>query len=308
MPEASKVSTLGRLRALAELARPANIVTAWADILAGVAAAGVAQSLIELVDTAAFEQLPWLILSTTGLYGGGVVFNDVFDASLDAEERPDRPIPSGRISRAAAGVWGGVLLLVGIVAAGLVSWAAAGIALGVAACAIIYDGYGKHHLVLGPVNMGVCRGGNLLLGAAVLPAAISEIWFIALLPIAYISAITAISRGEVHGGSARTGILAIGLILAVIAGLLALALLDRYSIWSAAPFVLILTGAVLPPFMMAAQSPTPDNIGSAVHAGVLALIVLDAVLVAGFSGWLAGLITLILLPISIGLGRLFDVT
>lgn len=308
MPEASKVSTLGRLQAFVELARPANIITAWADILAGVAAAGVAQSLIELVDTAAFEQFPWLILATTGLYGGGVVYNDVFDAPLDADERPERPIPSGRISRTGAGIWGGMLLLLGIVAAGMVSWTAAGIAIGVAACALVYDGYGKHQLVLGPINMGVCRGGNLLLGAAILPAAIPEIWFIALLPIVYISAITAISRGEVHGGSSRTGIVAIGLILVVIAGLLALALLDRYAIWSAAPFVLILAGAVLPPFITAAQSPTPDNIGSAVHAGVLALIVLDAVLVAGFSGWLAGLITLVLLPISIGLGRLFDVT
>ena len=35
---------------------------------------------------------------------------------------------------------------------------------------------------------------------------------------------------------------------------------------------------------------------------------IDAVLVAGFSGWLPGLLTLALLPLSIGLGRLFDVT
>lgn len=298
----------GRLRTYLELMRPANIVTAWADILAGVAAAGVARSLIQFVDSAALEQLPWLLLATTGLYGGGVVFNDVFDAPLDAEERPERPIPSGRISRTAAGIWGAVLLLTGILAAGVVSWTAAIVAVGVAACALVYNAYGKDHVVLGPINMGLCRGGNLLLGAAILPRALPEIWFIALLPIAYISAITAISRGEVHGGSARTGVLAIALIAAVLLGLVSLGLMDRYEIWTAAPFLLILAGAVLPPFITAAQSPTAENIRSAVHAGILALIVFDAVLVAGFSGWLTGLLALVLLPISMGLGRVFDVT
>jgi 4-hydroxybenzoate polyprenyltransferase len=297
-----------RLRAYIELIRPANIVTAWADILAGVAAAGVAQSFIQLVDSAAVGQLPWLLLATTGLYGGGVVFNDVFDAPLDADERPERPIPSGRISRTAAGIWGTILLAGGVFAAALVSWTAAALAVGITICALVYDAYGKHHLVFGPINMGTCRGGNLLLGAAVLPTSIPEIWFIALLPIVYISAITAISRGEVHGGTHRTGWLAVALLVGVLAGLLALGLLDRYAVWTAAPFLLILAGTVLPPFLTAAWSPEPENVRSAVHAGILSLIVLDTVLVAGFSGWLTGLVTLALLPLSIGLGRVFDVT
>lgn len=301
-------SSRGRLRAYLELVRPANIVTAWADILAGFAASGAAQSFIHVVDTPGLSQLPWLLLATTGLYGGGVVFNDFFDAPIDASERPERPIPSGRISRTAAAVLGAILLVVGVLAAGLVTWTAGGIAVGIALCALLYDAFGKHSVILGPLNMGVCRGGNLLLGAAVVPAAISQIWFIALLPIAYISGITAISRGEVHGGTQRTGLLAVGLIGLVLAGLLALSFLQQYGFWEAVPFVVFLAGTVLPPFITAARSPKPEHIRSAVHAGVLALIILDAVLVAGFSGWLAGLLTLALLPLSIGLGKLFDVT
>lgn len=297
-----------RLRAYFELIRPANIVTAWADILAGFAASGAAQSVIHVVDSAGVSQLPWLLLATTGLYGGGVVFNDVFDAPVDASERPERPIPSGRVSRTAAGVFGAVLLAAGVAAAGTVTWTAGILAVGIAVCAVLYDAFGKRSAVLGPLNMGLCRGGNLLLGAAAVPAALSQIWFIALLPVAYISAITAISRGEVHGGTHRTGLLAVGLIGLVLTGLLALSFLQQYGFWEAAPFVLILAGMVLPPFITAARSPTPEHIRTAVHAGVLALIILDAVLVAGFSGWLAGLLTLALLPLSIGLGKLFDVT
>src|SRR5262245_63491269 len=32
-------------------------------------------------------------------YSGGMALNDAFDAEIDARERPERPIPSGRVSR-----------------------------------------------------------------------------------------------------------------------------------------------------------------------------------------------------------------
>lgn len=73
--------------------RPANIVTSVADILAGIAVSGF---LMEV--TLSFDFIyPMILLciATIGLYGGGVVFNDVFDASLDKVERPERPIPKG---------------------------------------------------------------------------------------------------------------------------------------------------------------------------------------------------------------------
>lgn len=302
------VSRQSSLWGYLELARPANIVTAWADILAGFAASGVMQSLVTLADSSFVIDLSWLLLATTGLYGGGVVFNDVFDAGLDAEERPERPIPSGRVSQTAAATWGAFLLALGVISAAFVSWTAAALATLVAACALIYDRWGKHHTLGGPINMGLCRGGNLLLGVAVLPGMLAEVWFLALLPIVYIAGITAVSRGEVHGGSRATGVLAVGLETAVLLGLLAIGWAADYSVLEALPFVLLLAGRVLPPFLKAAQNPEPAHIRLAVKAGVLSLIILDAVLVAGFAGWLPGLFVLVLLPLSLGLGKLFDVT
>ena len=55
----------------------------------------------------------------------GMVLNDVFDAELDARERPRRPIPSGRIARATAARLGFGLLGLGI-AAGWIAGALAG--------------------------------------------------------------------------------------------------------------------------------------------------------------------------------------
>ncbi|NJL81449.1 MAG: UbiA-like protein EboC, partial [Richelia sp. SM2_1_7] len=188
-----------RLWAYLQLTRPANIITAWADVLAGIAVAGFAV-LVNPVPVI------WLLLATTGLYGGGVVFNDIFDAGLDAKERPERPIPSGRVSLWGATILGSVLLTSGVAAAAQVSLLSMAIAIGVAAGALLYDGYGKHHQFFGPLNMGICRGGNLLLGVSILPSMVGESWYLALIPITYIAAITAISQGEVHGGKRSTGI------------------------------------------------------------------------------------------------------
>src|ERR687889_847591 len=92
--------------------RPANIVTALSDIVAGVAIAG-------YFTTKGISNISWLpvlllCLSTIGLYGGGVVLNDVFDAELDAVERPGRPIPSGLVKKRNAAFLGGSLLLGGV--------------------------------------------------------------------------------------------------------------------------------------------------------------------------------------------------
>jgi len=106
-----------------------------------------------------------------GLYLGGMVLNDVFDASLDARERPERPIPSGQISRRSASLLGGSLLSVGVISAviaGLQSeagWTPAGVAVLLAVAVLLYDAVLKSTL-LGPLGMGVCRGLNTLLGAS----------------------------------------------------------------------------------------------------------------------------------------------
>ncbi|WP_017317597.1 UbiA-like protein EboC [Mastigocladopsis repens] len=292
------------LWAYLQLIRPANIVTAWADVLAGFAASGCAVS----PSTSNLIPLAWLLIASTGLYGGGIIFNDVFDAELDAVERPERPIPSGRASRMGASILGSLLLSTGILAASQVTWLSATLACGIAAAAILYDAYSKHHPIFGPLNMGVCRGGNLLLGVSAISPMVSNYWFLALIPIVYIAAITTLSRGEVHGGHGSTGITALLLIGIVLAGLLGLGLLKSYHLFLALPFVVLLAARVLLPFLKALGEPTPEKIRIAVRAGVLSLIVLDATIAAGFASLPYGLLVLSLLPISMALSQIFAVT
>lgn len=128
------------------LMRPANIVTSVADVLAGITISG----FFSRYETNANQELPVILLciSTIGLYGGGVVFNDVFDAALDAVERPERPIPSGLVTQKQASVLGILLLFVGIASALLAGPAPALISISISAAALIYDKWGKHHSIL----------------------------------------------------------------------------------------------------------------------------------------------------------------
>ena len=148
----------------------------------------------------------------------------------------------------------------------------------------------------------------MLLGVSAAPALLGQLWPLALIPIAYIAAITAVSRGEVHGGGRHTGWLAVGLIGAVLAALIALGLAGGEPAWAVLPFAALLAWRVLPPFVAAARAPRPALIGAAVRAGVLSLILLDAALATAFAGPLAGAAVLALWPLSLGLARLFAVT
>lgn len=292
--------------------RPANIVTAMADILLGYAASGAVLHFPNIKSIQAElihpDHLFWLIISTIGLYGGGVVFNDVFDAKLDALERPERPIPSGKASLAGAIIVGLILLGLGIFSAFTVSILSGIIAIAVAILALLYDYLGKHHSVLGPVNMGACRGGNLLLGVSAVPAMVYELWFLALIPIVYIAAITMISRGEVHGGNPKAIKFACALYGVVIIAIIALSAISHYHFLFTIPFILLFGYMIFPPLFKALQSLQPQTIGKAVKAGIIALIVMDATIAAGFAGLIYGLMVLLLLPVSIFLGKRFAVT
>ncbi|MEJ7767562.1 MAG: UbiA-like protein EboC [Chitinophagaceae bacterium] len=287
------------------LMRPANIVTSIADVLAGIAISGLlAESYFEIN-----YLLPvfLLIISTIGLYGGGIVFNDVFDAALDKVERPERPIPSGAVSIREAVVLGSLLLVIGVTAALVYSVVSGTIAFCIAASALIYDKWGKHHSLLGPLNMGLCRGLNLLLGISIFPAALNNWWGLAIVPIVYIASITMISRGEVHGGSRVTLYTACLLYSLVIGCIFYFSFAkDRELIT-----VLILVSfgwMIFKPLLEAIHEPVGRNIGKAVKAGVIALILMNAAWAAAFGSTYLAMIILLLLPLSIWLGKKFAVT
>jgi heme O synthase-like polyprenyltransferase len=281
-----------------QLTRPANLVTAIADILAGMAIAQFT-----------FSDYDWLLLviSTLGLYGGGVVMNDVFDAKLDAIERPERPIPSGKVPVKSAGIFGISLLFAGILSASLYSFESGVIAIVVSLLTVIYNRFAKHHQILGPLVMGMCRGGNLLLGMSIIPESIHRWGWASLLPIAYIAAITLISQDEVHGGKKKSLYIAANLYLIVIFAQLSIAHLMGNAL-IVLPFLAFHLWFIGMPLLAAISNPIGPMIGKAVKAGVIAVIIMNASWCVAFGFWTVGLLVLALLPLSIRLGKMFAVT
>src|SRR5947207_11747756 len=124
----------------ARLVRLPNAFSAMADICLG---ALVTDSLPDRL--LAFLAL---LLSSTCLYCGGMVWNDYFDLEQDKRERPFRPLPSGRVSPEAAARLGVVLLVLGVASAAGASWtrsesfvaAPTFLALLLAGAVLLYDG------------------------------------------------------------------------------------------------------------------------------------------------------------------------
>lgn len=265
------------LRPYLEIARAPNLWTAVADILAGAAVVGASPSAIVL-----------LSLSTIGLYGGGVTLNDLFDAGRDAIERPERPIPSGRISLRSAARFGSILLMFGIAAAFLAGSASGLLAIAIALSAVCYDAWIKDHPIFGPLNMGLCRGLNLLLGLSAVPPLLFDRWTLGLIPLIYIAAVALTSKGEVHGGKEGTILLSIGSIGAVLLALFTLALRSPIPPWEIFPFLALFAFRVVPPFWRAYCRPQAITIRTAVKQGVLSIILLDATIAALYAGFLPG--------------------
>lgn len=299
----------GQLRAWLQLLRIANLPTALADVAMGFL-------FVQLVVTPGDALLlATLMLCSALLYSAGMVLNDVFDLPVDAEERPFRPLPSGRVSLATARAVGWGLLLSGIVAGGLASLqnrtiAPAGIALILAACVVAYDVWLKRTAV-GPVAMGTCRALNVLLGMSAVSAAWQfEHGLVAAAIGVYIAGVTQLARNE----AGRSDRFSMGLgITAMVFGVVLLAwfpqwtdrltpLLQRQP-WRWA-LVLSFFGAIIAwRSLYALADPTPARVQIAVKQAILSLIVLDAAVVLAVRGPEPALAVLVLLLPATWFGR-----
>ena len=272
---------------LLQLIRLPNVLTAAADSLAGWLLGG--GSLGEVGRWAP------LAIASMVLYAAGMALNDVFDVEIDRQERPGRPIPSGRVSRSFAGGLGAIGLVVGPLVAWLSGSFTSLIVAGVLAAVILAYDAGLKRTVLGPGVMGACRGLNLLLGLTHVPALGGPVtWLAAAMYGLFVCGITWISRSETESG--RTGNLLVGLTVQDLAliGLMAAALQPgkypnplpgRPLIPLEGLLVLALVAlAVNLAATRAIYQPVPAVIQKTVKTGILALVWIDVGLVAAVRG------------------------
>jgi 4-hydroxybenzoate polyprenyltransferase len=181
------------------LVRLPNLLTVPGDLLAGFLLAPAASAL----DWGQFLLLA--IPSGLGLYAAGLILNDLFGYAEDMRERPWRPLPTGQVSRENAAA--AAMILVWVAAFAAAFFDALPIALPLILCIVLYNIGLKRVSVLGPLLMGACRAGNLLLGAAAIgdgltpaPAPIAGALALGL----YIAAVTHLARNEAKPGARFT--------------------------------------------------------------------------------------------------------
>lgn len=285
-------------RSLLQLFRPANVLTSPPNTLAGLAISG----------SSDYRLLAYLLPASALLYAGGIVLNDYFDRHLDAIERPERPIPRGAVSAGTAAALGFTCLSAGVLLAIPAGGVCGLLALAVAIAVLSYDMAAKRHPFIGPVNMGLCRGLNFLLGVACVPSALAHWWPLGLLPVVYIAAVTALSRGEVRGGKRPVALASFAMLVIVIVALLAV-IIDRGTFTLAAVAILCVLGArVLPAYWQAIGDSSAPVIRRAVKTGVLSLVLLDATLAMLFAGPWFALGTITFGACAYALARAFAVT
>ena len=182
------------------LGRVSNLPTVRANMLAGmVLACGIL----------ALSGLALVGLAFTLVYLGGMCFNDAFDADIDAEEHPERPIPAGRTSRQTVYTAGYSMLFAGLGFLGYLAHAGAhgllplwaGIALALAI--VTYDAYHKSN-PLSPLIMGLCRMLVYVAAGALVAVQLgATLWLEAAACLAWLIGLTYVAKQENLGAGQK---------------------------------------------------------------------------------------------------------
>ncbi|MEO6738822.1 MAG: UbiA family prenyltransferase [Chthoniobacteraceae bacterium] len=106
------------------------------------------------------------VLASLAIYAAGLAMNDLADFAEDKTDRPKRPLPSGAIPRNTAWFVTVNLTLFGLVLCYLAGPQTLLMGIGTVMGVVLYNFITKKIPVIGALNMGVCRGMSLLLGAA----------------------------------------------------------------------------------------------------------------------------------------------
>ncbi|MGH9983758.1 MAG: UbiA family prenyltransferase [Nitrososphaeraceae archaeon] len=140
------------------LVRFPNLFTLPSNVLAGYFSSNIYNE-IEI------NTIILVIFSSACLYAAGVIFNDIADRQIDRKERPNRPIPSGKVTQRSAIILALLLMAISITVNYLISAVTFIVGFILVATIMLYDFVLKNSL-FGPMVMGTTRLLNILLGAS----------------------------------------------------------------------------------------------------------------------------------------------
>ena len=276
------------------LVRLPNLFTLPSNILVGMA------TVSSLAFTlTSFTQFLLLVTISVLLYCVGIVLNDLYDFDIDKKERPNRPLPSGKISRRSAIVLVAIFSTIALILSVQVSFSTLVISSILFSVIFGYDKYLKNTHA-GPFTIASARVMNILLGTSVSLRSVDSysqivtLTFVLIITFVYVSLIGFISRYEVYGFSDNTKLLLPRAIVAtVISSIILFSLmgffkLESLIILSLFSFIMIISFSRI----YRRDSGRTQRI---VRNMILSIIVLDSTFLTGIIGIELGLVVLTLM-------------
>lgn len=259
------------------LARISNSPTIVSNVLAGAALAGAIRP---------DGRVGLIALAMVLFYTAGMYLNDLLDYAIDCRERPERPLPSGLVSRQAA-----LLIVLALFGAGsILLWSVGPLpflsGLVLLLLIILYDRWHKSN-PLSPLLMALCRAMVYVTAFLAFPGQpFSTLLFPCVLLFLYVTGLTYIAKTENKPNMANLTIV-VTLFLPTVYFMLA-----PGWCWATVPLLLCFTLWTVYSISFSFRAP-PRQIGRAVGmliAGISLLDALQLAVAASFSGILLALL------------------
>jgi len=298
---------MGTIRDYLVLIRFPNLFTIPSNIIVGF-------SQLVLFPEAGIENLLLLMTTSILLYVVGIIINDYRDLEIDRKERPDRPLPAGKISPRSALAFVFVAAISAIFLATLVGIPSVLLAVILLITIIAYDCWLKNNF-LGYFAIALARVINVVLGySAGITLLISnqnEITRLSVILIStflYVTAISYISRKEVESSPKKSNFQISIVLLSLIPAILTFFTLSGIFKWDLFLSLIIFIGMLIKSLVGKYGSPNPEVTKKIVRNLVLSIIILDSTFLSGTLGFAYGLSLLVLLIPAVILSRRFYVT
>ena len=162
---------LKKICALAELARPSNCILTAISVIIGAVCNDLyifEKPFFQINENSSTDLLAKAILSAILINAAGNAINDWCDKSIDEVNRPDRPLPAGRLKSSSVVLFSAMTCTMGIIFSTLVSPIHFFMTIFISALLLIYSLWLKNSILYGNLLVGLVSSATFPFGALAL--------------------------------------------------------------------------------------------------------------------------------------------
>jgi len=257
------------IRHYLQLVRFPGIFTAFTNILLGYSVVGGDQFSLYLLAP---------LLTTSGcLFLAGMSLNDYFDYKIDKKERPQRPIPSGKVPRKNALFLGMIFLVTANIVSIFVGLETAIVTIVISLLIFSYDFKTKNFPIIGILTLSSIRFLNVILGTSI--AFNSEIVYIAIPLAVFVAGISIFARSESSDYSRKSEMLNLIFVFATIVTVIII-IFDKMTIIQLGFLGLFILSVFFPHLFL--KNNSIKSVQKKITYQLLAIIILDATILSAF--------------------------